>query len=133
MLEWFREFSYREHIFFSLHLTQNSFFFLLISNSLATFLSHFKYQSIAFVELYTTQQSATLKNIWLPSFIVVNIVSIIEITKFVGTLFFLKKRAITFLERVLHRFFYGYFSLGTLILVFLLQKYFSSFYFISLF
>jgi hypothetical protein len=63
MLEWFREFSYREHIFFSLHLTQNSFFFLLISNSLATFLSHFKYQSIAFVELYTTQQSATLKNI----------------------------------------------------------------------
>jgi len=31
---------------------------------------------------------------------------------FFGTLFFLKKMAVTFLERVLHRFFYGHFSLG---------------------
>jgi hypothetical protein len=56
-------------------------FFNINVKLLATFFRRTVYQSIAFAELYTTQSSAILKNVWLPNFVVVNIASITELMK----------------------------------------------------
>jgi hypothetical protein len=56
MVECSYELSHRDHLFFSLYITQNCFF--IDVKLLAGVSSHFIYQSITFVELYTTQQSA---------------------------------------------------------------------------